>query len=165
MQLAGSRKKHLGVGLIEVLVALLILTTGLLGMAAVHTKALQHNQSAYVHSRATFLATDMLDRIRANSELAQSTNSYQVSALQHTFSDCQSSSYPSTCETASCTPQQLATYDIQQWKFHLNCELPETTGDISFNDVGNERVFTIRLEFPENVPGYPVSDLELRGAL
>lgn len=156
---------HRGSGLIEVLVALFVIAVGVLGMAGVHTRALQHNQSAYVHSRATFLATDMLDRIRANDTLARSGNSYQVAALDHVFSDCDTDNYPATCETGTCTPQQLATYDVQQWKFHLSCELPETTGEVSFTDSGNERVYTIRLTFPENRQGYPVADLTLRGGL
>ncbi|OED40597.1 type IV pilus modification protein PilV [Endozoicomonas sp. (ex Bugula neritina AB1)] len=165
MQLIGRVILSQGSGLIEVLAALFIIAVGVLGMAGIHTKALQHNQSAYVHSRATFLATDMLDRIRANAALARTSDSYQVSPLQDVFADCETDSYPSSCETASCTPQQMAIYDIQQWKFHLNCELPDTTGEVSFSNIGNERLFTIRLNFPENRQGYPVDDLTLRGAL
>ncbi|WP_257286032.1 type IV pilus modification protein PilV, partial [Endozoicomonas sp. SESOKO1] len=64
-------KKNRGVGLIEVLISLLVITIGILGMAGVHSSSLQYNQSAYVQSQATFLATDMLDRIQANSTLAR----------------------------------------------------------------------------------------------
>jgi type IV pilus assembly protein PilV len=52
--------------LIEVLVALLILGVGLLGAAAVQLNALKYTDSARMTSQASFIAYDMLDRIRAN---------------------------------------------------------------------------------------------------
>ncbi|WP_148169613.1 type IV pilus modification protein PilV [Pseudomonas chlororaphis] len=56
-----------GMTLIEVLVAVLILGVGLLGAAAVQLNALRYTDSALMTSQASFIAYDMLDRIRANS--------------------------------------------------------------------------------------------------
>ncbi|WP_274610364.1 type IV pilus modification protein PilV [Pseudomonas sp. TH31] len=56
-----------GMTLIEVLVALLILTVGLLGAAAVQLNALKYTDSSRMTSQASFIAYDMMDRIRANS--------------------------------------------------------------------------------------------------
>ena len=56
-----------GMTLIEVLVALLILGVGLLGAAATQLKALKYTDSSRMTSQASFIAYDMLDRIRANS--------------------------------------------------------------------------------------------------
>jgi type IV pilus assembly protein PilV len=53
--------------LIEVLVALLILSIGLLGAAAFQLNALKYTDSARMTSQASFIAYDMMDRIRANS--------------------------------------------------------------------------------------------------
>ncbi|MCY1456142.1 type IV pilus modification protein PilV [compost metagenome] len=52
--------------LIEVLVALLILGVGLLGAAAFQLNALKYTDSARMTSQASFIAYDMMDRIRAN---------------------------------------------------------------------------------------------------
>jgi len=52
--------------LIEVLVATVILAGGLLGAAAVQLNALKHTDSALMTTQASFIAYDMLDRIRAN---------------------------------------------------------------------------------------------------
>lgn len=62
------REQHAqdGMTLIEVLVALLILAVGLLGAAAVQIKALQYTDSSRMSTQASFIAYDMLDRIRAN---------------------------------------------------------------------------------------------------
>ncbi|MCF4996529.1 type IV pilus modification protein PilV [Pseudomonas syringae] len=64
---AGSRQAQKGMTLIEVLVALLILTIGLLGAAAVQLNALKYTDSSRMASQASFIAYDMMDRIRANS--------------------------------------------------------------------------------------------------
>lgn len=55
-----------GTTLIEVLVALLILTVGLLGAAAFQLNALKYTDSSRMTSQASFIAYDMMDRIRAN---------------------------------------------------------------------------------------------------
>lgn len=56
-----------GVTLIEVLVALLIMCIGLLGAAAIQLNALKYTDSSSISSQASFVAYDMMDRIRANS--------------------------------------------------------------------------------------------------
>ena len=56
-----------GITLIEVLVAVLILAVGLLGAAVIQLNALKHTDSSRMISQASFIAYDMLDRIRANS--------------------------------------------------------------------------------------------------
>ncbi|WP_448089411.1 type IV pilus modification protein PilV [Pseudomonas azerbaijanoccidentalis] len=56
-----------GMTLIEVLVALVILSVGLLGAAAFQLNALKYTDSARMTSQASFIAYDMMDRIRANS--------------------------------------------------------------------------------------------------
>jgi type IV pilus assembly protein PilV len=55
-----------GFTLIEVLVALLILVVGLLGAAALQLNALKYTDSSTLSSKASFIAYDMMDLIRAN---------------------------------------------------------------------------------------------------
>ncbi|WP_025856585.1 type IV pilus modification protein PilV [Pseudomonas sp. CHM02] len=55
-----------GMTLIEVLVATLILAVGLLGAAVIQLNALKYTDSSRMTSQASFIAYDMLDRIRAN---------------------------------------------------------------------------------------------------
>lgn len=62
-----SKQAQDGMTLIEVLVAVLILGVGLLGAAMVQLNALKYTDSSRMTSQASFIAYDMLDRIRANS--------------------------------------------------------------------------------------------------
>lgn len=60
------RRRQAGFSLIEVLISVLILAVGLLGAAAIQLNALKYTDSSMMTSQASFVAYDMLDRIRAN---------------------------------------------------------------------------------------------------
>ena len=55
-----------GFTLLEVMIALLILSIGLLGLAALQANSLKINHGALLRTQATFLTYDMMDRLRAN---------------------------------------------------------------------------------------------------
>ena len=59
-------KRFDGFTLLEVLIALVILSIGLLGIAALQGVGLRSSHGAYLTSQAGLLAYDMADRIRAN---------------------------------------------------------------------------------------------------
>ena len=63
-----SRGRHGGRGfsLVEVLVALIVLSVGMLGIASLYVDSLRAGRTALLRTQAVFLATDMADRIRAN---------------------------------------------------------------------------------------------------
>lgn len=69
-----SKSKQTGFTLIEILVTILIFSIGLLGLAALQSTALKSNHSAYQRSQAIFLAYDMIDRMRANKNMAIAGN-------------------------------------------------------------------------------------------
>jgi type IV pilus assembly protein PilV len=59
-------QRQWGVGLIEVLVALLVTAIGLLGLAGLQGKAQQAEMESYQRSQALALLEDMANRLRAN---------------------------------------------------------------------------------------------------
>ncbi|OEU63100.1 MAG: type IV pilus modification protein PilV [Desulfuromonadales bacterium C00003094] len=61
-----SQINEQGFTLIEVLVALVIISVGLIGLAALQTGGLRNNNSALIRSQAVLAAEDILDRMRAN---------------------------------------------------------------------------------------------------
>ncbi len=70
VQFEGKRLQS-GVSLIEILIAVLILSFGLLGMAALQTRALQGNQSSLQRSQAVMLNNSILDAMRIDRESAK----------------------------------------------------------------------------------------------
>lgn len=61
-----STTKHKGIGLIEVMVALLVLSMGFLVSANMQLRGIRSNQESYYQSQAMMLANDMMDRMRNN---------------------------------------------------------------------------------------------------
>ncbi len=60
-----------GFTLIEVLMAVLLLSVGLMGLAALQNASLSNNRSAMARSGASLLAYSILDRMRANAAAAR----------------------------------------------------------------------------------------------
>ncbi|OYX52552.1 MAG: type IV pilus modification protein PilV, partial [Comamonadaceae bacterium 32-67-11] len=77
---AAPAKRQRGASLIEVLVAFLLLTFGLLGMSAMQINALQNNHSALQRSQASMLAHFKMDAMRAN-RVDAITGLYNMGAL------------------------------------------------------------------------------------
>lgn len=103
--------RRLGFSLIEVLVALLVLSVGLLGLAALQTTGLTFNHQSYERTQAVLQAYDFIDRMRANKSSAGKTinTAYQNIALGN------KPAVTVDCENASCSGDNLAAYDINRW--------------------------------------------------
>lgn len=56
-----------GLGLIEVLVAVFIISSSLLGIAVLQKRSLELNHNAYVRTQANIIAYEIIDQIRASS--------------------------------------------------------------------------------------------------
>lgn len=63
-----------GVGLIEILISVLVLSIGLLGVASVQTRALATNNGAAARSMAVVASYDILEAMRADITAARSGN-------------------------------------------------------------------------------------------
>ena len=111
-----------GFSLLEVLIALVVLSIGLLGLASLQHLSLQRNQSAYHRTVATLLAYDIADRMRAN---RVALSSYVLSP------PASSASAPQDCVSATCTPAQLAAYDLSKWLSEMGARLPAAKGEIT----------------------------------
>ena len=75
-----------GFSLLEVLIAMIILSVGLLGIAAMQLVSLKTNHGAYQRSQATILAYDMMDRLRANRVIAMAEG-YDITMATATPAD------------------------------------------------------------------------------
>jgi type IV pilus assembly protein PilV len=98
------RDRASGFTLLEVLIALVVLSIGLLGIAALQGVGLRSSQGAYLTSQASLLAYDMADRIRANPDTLGAANNF----------------------TANCTVVGvgLGGADLQEWSCAVEALLP-----------------------------------------
>ncbi|MDE1898031.1 MAG: type IV pilus modification protein PilV [Xanthomonadaceae bacterium] len=117
-----------GFSLLEVMVAIVILSLGMLGVAAVLITVHKANASSYLRQQAVQETYDILDRMRAN----------RSAALQGGY-DVALNTAPGTasvnCTSGSCSPTQLAGYDQWQWLTELASTLPSGTGSVGLGTV------------------------------
>lgn len=69
--------RQAGTTLVEVLVTVVLISVGLLGVAALQITTLKGNQEAYVRSQASVLTGFILDRMRANQQ-GFNNNEYNI---------------------------------------------------------------------------------------
>jgi type IV pilus assembly protein PilV len=116
----------LGFSLVEVLVALLVLSVGLLGISKLILFSARSTDSAYLRSQATALAYSILDTMHANRQTAIDGNYNTASANSAPDPGVQ-------CDNASpCTNSLLlAQFDLFQWKNRLLALGPTGNGSIT----------------------------------
>ncbi|MBU2892896.1 type IV pilus modification protein PilV [Colwellia sp. D2M02] len=107
-----SIKRSVGMTFIEVLVALVILSTGILGAVALQATAKQGSFDAMQRSLASSLAQDIIARIRANNPTT--INAY----IADDYGD-DLDAVPGNRCTAACTAAELVTNDRYEWELAL----------------------------------------------
>lgn len=127
LQRHGSRRQERGFSLIEVLIAILVLSIGLLGMVGMQFASLQSNRDARLQSTAADLAREMAEMMRGNkavavqsgtsnpylgdyssSPLAPSTTSYCLAVANHNCAD----------------NTEIARAELTEWLARVDAALP-----------------------------------------
>jgi type IV pilus assembly protein PilV len=115
-----------GFSLVEVLVALLVLSIGLLGIGKLVLFSARANDSAYLRTQATAVAYSILDAMHANRQAAIN-GSYLIASAQAAADPGVQCNNAAPC-TNSLT---LAQYDLYQWKQRLLALGPAGNGSIT----------------------------------
>lgn len=111
-----------GFSLIEVLVSVIILSFGLLAIAALQINSKAAGYDATQRSIATQLARDIVEKMRAN-PVDSTAGAVNVANYIGTFShsDYASGTSPSTdCSSVECNAAQLSAFDLWEWQENLN---------------------------------------------
>jgi type IV pilus assembly protein PilV len=140
-----AKRTQSGVSLIEVLVAVVILSIGFLGIAALQAMSLSTNNSALARSMATVDSYSILDAMRADLSNA-ATGSYNTTVTAN------------SCPTTTGTVAQA---QLTQWCGRLGSDLgavSTTTGAISCATVtssssANATNCTVTVQFSDNRSG------------
>lgn len=136
-------RRQKGIGLIEVMVAAMILAISVLGLIAMQLKAVRTSGDSQARVQATAIAQDLIERMTMNdSTLIQGSGGYGSSLSAGTYVT-KPSSLPQTCVTATCTPANTVTFDVNQVAYYAATLLPEglLSGRIAASDSNNLQVF------------------------
>ena len=136
-----------GFTLIEILVALVVVSVGMLGVAGLFVHSIQAGRTAHFSVQAVTLAADVADRIRAN---PRAGIAYAGGGVDR---GC-------VMGTVHCNAEQMARHDIFSWTTQVERLLPEGeirvqydgstqpseyTITVGWNEPGQDRRYTITI--------------------
>ena len=130
-----------GLTLVEMLVAILVLSVGLLGIAGLQAATSKYKINTWVRSASAALISDFSERVRINPEVAGTSfaSSGVVSssayALGSTWTTQQADNLAITkdCETSVCTPSERAEFDLLVWRQLVRAKMPQGAAHIEGN--------------------------------
>ena len=110
-----------GFSLVEVLIALVIMSVGMLGIAGLYVESMQAGRTSIFRHNAVTLASDVADRIRANPRAGV---------------DYQGPGGNNNCVlgNVNCNPAQMAANDIELWLEQADDMLPNGSVTITYDD-------------------------------
>lgn len=143
MQINNTQNRHRqqrGFSLVEVLIALVIMSVGMLGIAGLYVQSMQAGRTSMFRHAAVTLASDVADRIRANPMAA---------------ADYENDGVDRGCVGSDCNQTEMAEHDIFLWQAQADGTLPNGDVDVDFDNSVNPPLYTITISWDE--PGENLS--------
>ncbi|MDZ7644016.1 MAG: type IV pilus modification protein PilV [Woeseiaceae bacterium] len=125
-----------GFTLIEVLIALVIMSVGMLGIAGLYVHSMQAGRTSLFRHHAVILAGDVADRIRANPNAAAAYTGAGAN------SNCVNGGI-------NCTPAQMAAHDIWLWEQQAAETLPNGDVTVVFDNAVVPPTYEIAVSWEE----------------
>jgi type IV pilus assembly protein PilV len=146
MQIRKNNKQQRGFSLVEVLIALIIMSVGMLGIAGLYVQSMQAGRTSMFRHQAVTLAGDVADRIRANPRAGIAYAGFGAN---------------NNCVGAGvdCNEAQMAANDIFVWDQEALDSLPNGDVIVAFDDTVNPPLYTITIQWtePGEVLNYTIS--------
>lgn len=136
MPLIRRTKGIQGFSLIEVLIALVVMSVGMLGIAGLYVHGLQAGRTSLFRHHAVTLAGDVADRIRANPD----------AGVAYTGAGADSNCVAGGID---CSPQQMAAHDIYLWQQQADATLPNGQVTVLYNNGVEPSAYTVTVSWSE----------------
>lgn len=137
-----------GFTIVEAMVALVVLSVGMIGVAALHGQGLGASRSAQFRSIAVNLSADMADRIRTN----------RLGGAAYAGAPANNNCDPAGGGAVDCTPAQMAAHDLFLWNQQVVASLPNGQWNIVFNAGTIPPTYTVTVLWDE--VGAPVNPVQ-----
>ncbi len=125
-----------GFSLVEVLIALVIMSVGMLGIAGLYVESMQAGRTSIFRHNAVTIASDVADRIRANPSAGVAYEGIRGN------NNC-------VLGNVDCDPTQMAANDIDLWKTQADGMLPGGDVQITYNDNVDPPTYLIEITWEE----------------
>ncbi len=143
-----------GFTLVEVMVSLIVISVGLLGIASMQALALSSSNNARLRSLAAIEASSLAATMHTNRSYWSSSVPGLVTVIDGTITGGTLNVVldPGRCEGGdSCTPEELAAYDLQKWTASLDSLLPHPSATITCPILSVPMSCSIKITWTESV--------------
>jgi len=124
MRLIAALRGSGGFTLAEVLVALVVLSVGMLAIVALLLDGLRGSRHAREHTQAVDLAADIAERMRANRAGGVAYDTTDGTPAPRLDAACERAD-------AGCDPQAMAGNDLRRWLDSVEATLPDAAGSVA----------------------------------
>lgn len=136
-----KRRKQRGASLLEMMVALLVMSLGLLGMAGLQAATAKYRVNVRANMAVAQLVSELTERLRVNPEAAgpsadpSSGFSESKYVLLSPWSEQSKASLAvrTDCDAVACTSDERATYDMLIWRQRVRSALPQGAAIVQGN--------------------------------
>ena len=133
----GPAAAQSGFSLIEVLVAIVVLSLGMLGAVGMQTTAMQSNREARSQAVATTFSRELAEKMRGNHAIAIQTTAVNNPYLFDTTLTGTSSvaTFAVNCftTTTGCSATEAAAWDVSDWQGRVRAALPTPRVKVCFD--------------------------------
>lgn len=135
-----SPRSARGVSMIEVLVAIVIFSVGLLGLALMQLKGASFTKDSGARSVAVLQARSLADRMQANPQGVANGDYVWTGGTAPTYTDCSST---------GCTYAQVANNDLNAWLSQMQAALPASASTAAMGQVlsNGDGTYTITVQW------------------
>lgn len=168
MRRANFPSAERGFSLVEVLIALIIVAVGLLGIAKMQALLIADSGVSRVRALVALEASSLAASMHANRDYWASAPSPVAVTINPASTPTVAASGdatlstgvsaatadPQACESTvvtSCTPANMAGYDLVQWSLVMQTLLPSATSQIQCQDASLQVYCTITITWTENI--------------
>jgi type IV pilus assembly protein PilV len=132
----GNSTAQRGFSLVEVLIALIIMSVGMLGIAGLYVQSMQAGRTSMFRHHAVTLAGDVADRIRAN---PRGGVAYAGAGADNNCVD----------GGVDCNEAEMAANDILLWQAQAAESIPNGAIAVAYNNAVDPPTYTITVTWDE----------------
>lgn len=132
------RRASAGFSLVEAMVSLIVISVGMIGIAALYGQGLSAGRTALSRTIAVNLAATMAENIRVN----------RLGQAAYAGAGADNNCDPASGGGVDCTPAQMAAHDVFLWNADVAAQLPNGVGAVAFAD-GTPPTYTITVTWDE----------------
>ncbi len=127
--------------MLEALIAIVVLSIGMMGMATLQISGLRYNRDAFMRSQATVLVYDVIEQLRLDAALAMDNDTY-------------SASYTQAEAGASCNSNDFGAAAVTNcWRVYIRDQIPGANLSISQPGGTDGNEFTVSLTWSDSGKG------------